>query len=233
MSSRTYLIIPAFNEEKAIANVIHDLPKSLLSEIIVVDNQSTDLTAEKAREAGALVLKEEKKGYGHACLKGIDYLEGLQEPPFCLVFLDGDYSDYPEQLERLLKPIYDDEADLVIGSRALGHRQRASMTPQQIAGNALAALLVRIIYKKKITDLGPFRAIRWDALKQLNMEDKTYGWTVEMQVKAFKKELRYKEVAIDYRPRIGKSKVSGTVKGTILAGYKIILTIFKYAFRSA
>lgn len=223
------VIIPAFNEENGVGEVIREIPRSLVSEIVVVNNASTDNTEKVAREAGATVLREPVPGYGRACLKGIDYLKTLSAPPDIVVFLDADYSDYPEEMEQLIQPIVTGNADLVIGSRALGKKESGSMTPQQIFGNWLATRLLHLIYKVKFTDLGPFRAIRFAQLLDLNMEDKTYGWTVEMQIKAAKKKLKCVEVPVRYRKRIGFSKVSGTVKGTVLAGYKIITTLLKYA----
>ena len=225
-----HVIIPAFNEEKSIAKVIADIPEKLVTEIIVVNNNSTDETALVAQAAGATVLLEPKPGYGNACLKGISY--GMQKPPAerpdIIVFMDGDYSDHPEEITLLLQPILDNQADLVIGSRALGNREKGAMTPQQIFGNWLATTLLRLLYNANFTDLGPFRAIRTSALTQINMQDRTYGWTVEMQLKAAKHKLRSVEVPVTYRKRIGFSKISGTVKGTVLAGYKIIATIFRY-----
>jgi glycosyltransferase involved in cell wall biosynthesis len=198
----------------------------VVSEIIVVDNGSTDTTARVAKEAGATVLSEPTPGYGRACLKGIDYLKQL--PPEIVVFVDGDHSDYPEEIPGLLQPIMDGKADLVIGSRALGKKERGSMTPQQLLGNWLATRLLRLRFGITFTDLGPFRAIRFQRLLELNMQDKTYGWTVEMQLKAAKSGLTCVEVPVRYRRRIGFSKISGTVKGTLMAGYKILHTIFKY-----
>lgn len=225
-----HVIIPAYNEEKSIAHVIKAIPRPLATEIIVVNNNSTDQTAAVARAAGATVLLETKAGYGNACLKGIAYAvsKPATEQPEIIVFLDGDYSDYPEEMPLLLQPLLDHQADLVIGSRARGHRQKGAMLPQQIFGNWLATTLLRLFYGAQFTDLGPFRAIRTAALLQLNMQDRTYGWTVEMQLKAAKYKLRSLEVPVSYRPRIGFSKISGTVKGTVLAGYKIIATIFRY-----
>lgn len=222
------VIIPAFNEENAVGNVVKEIPKNLVKEIIVVNNASTDETEKVALEAGATVLRESKKGYGRACLKGISYLHTLQDTTSIVVFIDADYSDYPEEMYQLTAPIIAGNADLVIGSRALGRKERGSMTPQQIFGNWLATSLLRLFYGVRFTDLGPFRAIRYDQLLALEMEDKTYGWTVEMQLKAAKKKLKCVEVPVNYRKRIGFSKVSGTVKGTVMAGYKIIWTIFKY-----
>ena len=223
------VIIPAFNEENAVGKVIKDLPKDKVDEVVVVNNNSTDKTAETAQEAGATVLLETNMGYGNACLKGIDYLKTQRSKPTdIVVFIDADYSDYPEQLLNLVAPIENGKADLVIGSRALGNREKGSMTFPQIFGNWLATSIMRLFFGAKFTDLGPFRAIRFESLMALDMQDKTYGWTVEMQVKAVKKQLSYCEIPVDYRNRIGFSKISGTVKGTVLAGYKIITTIFKY-----
>lgn len=227
------VVIPAYNEEKAIGNVIREIPMNIVREVVVIDNDSTDNTSKVAKSKGATVLKEKQKGYGYACLKGIHYLNQKQIPPDILVFLDGDYSDYPEQLPEVISPILSQHMDLVIGSRALGNRQKRSMTPQQIFGNWLATKMMRLFFRANFTDLGPFRAIKFDKLLQLNMEDKTYGWTVEMQVKAAKKKYQFTEVPVNYRERIGVSKVSGTVKGTILAGYKIIKTILVYTLKKA
>ncbi|MGK7395565.1 MAG: glycosyltransferase family 2 protein [Candidatus Cyclobacteriaceae bacterium M3_2C_046] len=222
------VIIPAFNEQNAVGNVLDEIPKDLVSEVIVVDNGSTDSTAKVAGEKGATVLKEERKGYGFACLKGIDYLGKNKTTTDIVVFIDADYSDFPDEMRHLIKPVTDQGFDLVIGSRALGKRQKGSMTIPQVFGNWLATHLLKWLYQVKFTDLGPFRAIRFDKLLQINMQDTTYGWTVEMQLKAAKYGLKSTEVPVNYRKRIGHSKVSGTVKGTIMAGYKIIWTILKY-----
>ncbi len=220
------VIIPAFNEAKSIDKVISEIPKDIVGEVVVVNNNSSDETSKVARQAGATVLNEPQQGYGFACLKGIDYAK--KQKPEIVVFLDADYSDYPEEMRALIKPITEDGYDMVIGSRALGERQAGSMTIPQIFGNWLATNLMRLFYGVHYTDLGPFRAIKFESLLALNMQDTTYGWTVEMQLKAAKMKMKTTEMAVNYRRRVGKSKISGTVKGTILAGYKIITTIFKY-----
>lgn len=222
------VIIPAFNEENSIGEVLRDIPSDLVREVVVVNNNSNDATPENARAGGATVLDEPRQGYGFACLKGIAYLEAKDQQPDIVVFLDADYSDYPEEMYDLVKPITDDEHDMVIGSRAIGQREGGSMTPQQVFGNWLATFLIRLFYRVRYTDLGPFRSIRFDRLLEIDMKDQTYGWTVEMQLKAAKLKMKTCEIPVKYRRRIGKSKVSGTIKGTIGAGYKIITTIFKY-----
>ncbi|MFY0672086.1 MAG: glycosyltransferase family 2 protein [Bacteroidia bacterium] len=226
---RVAVIIPAFNEENAIANVVRDIPSEIEATILVCNNGSSDRTAAVAKEAGALVLTENRKGYGYACLKGMNYIENHLPNTDVVVFIDGDYSDYPEEMPKLLNEI---EAgfDIVIGSRALGQSEKGSMTIPQRFGNWLSGILIRLIWGVKVTDLGPFRAMKWKQLQKLNMQDPTYGWTVEMQIKAIKGKMAYKEIAVNYRQRIGTSKVSGTVKGAIFAGTKILYTIFKYAF---
>lgn len=224
------VIIPAYNEEDSIASVIQEIPKTV-TEIIVVSNNSTDNTEANAKVAGATVLQEPQKGYGYACLKGMEYISKQTIKPDILVFLDGDYSDYPEELTKIVAPIIDDNIDFVIGARVKRLRENGSMTPQQVFGNWLATFLMKLFFRAKFTDLGPFRAIKYDKLLQLQMEDKTYGWTVEMQLKALKQKLSYTEVPVKYKKRIGVSKVSGTVKGTIFAGVKILGWIFKYSFK--
>jgi glycosyltransferase involved in cell wall biosynthesis len=222
------VIIPAYNEENSVGKVVKDIPAGLVQEIIVVNNNSNDATDLNARNAGATVLHEDRPGYGYACLKGIEYAKQLNPLPDIVVFIDADYSDHPEEMPLVVKPIIQDGMDMVIGSRALGKKEKGSMTPQQVFGNRLATRLLKMFYKVSYTDLGPFRAIRYNKLLELDMKDRTYGWTVEMQLKAAKLKLKTKEVPVSYRKRIGFSKISGTVKGTILAGYKIITTIFKY-----
>ena len=224
------VIIPAYNEQDSIAHVINDIPKNV-DEVIVISNNSTDNTEKNARNAGATVLKESKKGYGFACLKGMDYISKQEIKPEIIVFLDGDYSDYPEQLTELVAPIINNNIDFVIGSRVKELREDGSMTPQQVFGNWLATFLMKLFFNAKFTDLGPFRAIKYDKLLALKMQDKTYGWTVEMQLKALKQKLTYLEIPMKYRNRIGVSKVSGTLKGTIFAGIKILSWIFKYSFK--
>lgn len=222
------VIIPAYNEENSVGRVIKDIPTNLVREIIVINNNSNDKTAIVAKSAGATVLDELRQGYGFACLKGIDYLKKMERKPDIVVFLDADYSDHPEELPQIVAPILESDVELVIGSRALGDKESGSMTPQQVFGNWLATKLIKWFYGVVYTDLGPFRAIKYDRLIDLNMCDQTYGWTVEMQVKAAKQGLKSTEIPVSYRVRVGKSKISGTIKGTILAGYKIITTIFKY-----
>ena len=216
------VIIPVFNEEDAISLVIGDIPKTLVDEIIVVDNGSTDNTARTAQKAGAQVVREELRGYGAACLRGIASVNN----PDIIVFLDGDYSDYPDEMESLIAPILRGEADLVIGSRIAHPDGSKALLPQAYWGNRVTTWLIKIIYHHRFTDLGPFRAISFSSLKKLGMQDKNYGWTVEMQVKAVKRGLTIVEVPVNYRTRVGKSKVTGTLSGTIKAGAKIIYTVF-------
>jgi len=222
------VIIPAFNEEKAIGHVLDDIPRQLVREVIVCDNNSTDSTSEVARKHGATVVHQPLPGYGNACLKGMEYLAAKPTSPDIVVFLDGDYSDHPEQLADLIGPIMNDGVDLVVGSRVLGRAARGSLTPQQRFGNWLATWLICILYGVRYTDLGPFRAIQYDSLLALRMADRNYGWTVEMQVKAAKMGLTSVEVPVNYRVRIGESKVSGTLKGVIGAGYKILFTVLRH-----
>ena len=222
------VIIPAFNEEDSIAKVIEEIP-DMVSEVVVVSNSSTDNTEKIARSAGATVLTENRKGYGYACLCGMDYIGKQSKLPDIIVFMDGDYSDFPGELPRVVEPILENDCDFVIGARVKELREEGSMTPQQVFGNWLATFLMKIMFGARYTDLGPFRAIKYDKLMLLEMEDKTYGWTVEMQLKALKKKLKYTEVPVPYKARIGVSKVSGTVKGSIFAGIKILGWIFKHS----
>ena len=224
------VIIPAYNEAESITHVIKDIP-STVDEVIVVSNNSADDTEANAKKAGATVLNETNKGYGYACLKGMQYIAHQNEKPDIIVFLDGDYSDYPEDLTKIVAPIINDNIDFVIGARVKQLREKGSMTVPQIFGNWLATSLMAMFFGAKFTDLGPFRAIKYQKLLALNMEDKTYGWTVEMQLKALKQKLTYTEIPVNYRNRIGVSKVSGTLKGAIFAGIKILGCIFKYSFK--
>ena len=223
------VIIPAYNEEASIGLVLDEIPKSIIRHILVCNNASTDRTAEVAKAAGATVVDQPKKGYGNACLAGLAFREALPntEHPDIVVFIYGDYSDHPEELPLLIEPILEQGKDLVIGSRATGTRQKGAMTPQQVFGNWLATTLIKLLYGVTFTDLGPFRAIRWSALQSLKMADTDFGWTVEMQVKAAKNKLNCTEIPVTYRRRVGVSKISGTIRGTIMAGYKILWTIFR------
>ncbi len=221
------VIIPAYNEEKSIPKVIAEIP-AWVRHIVVANNNSSDRTAKVAEAAGARVVFEPQKGYGKACLTAMDWIKKREIQPDVVVFLDGDYSDFPEEMTLLVAPIQEGNAEMVIGSRALGERESGSMTFPQVFGNWLATTMMKYMQGAKFTDLGPFRAIVWKDLLALNMVDQNYGWTIEMQIKAHKAGLRYMEVPVNYRKRIGVSKVSGTVKGVFGAGYKIILTIFKY-----
>jgi len=225
------VLIPAWNEEDALPLVLAGLPKNWVRNVIVCDNGSTDRTAAVARANGGIVISQPLRGYGNACLAGMRYLKTLppSEQPQIVVFLDGDYSDYPDELPNVVAPILNEGKDMVIGSRRLGGMEPGAMTFPQRFGNWLAPLLIRWFYGYRLSDLGPFRAIRWDKLQLLEMEDKNFGWTVEMQVKAAKHKLVCAEVPVRYRKRAGgKSKVSGTIRGAFLAGTKIIATIFKY-----
>lgn len=223
------VIIPAYNEEGSIGFVVKELPREMVRDIIVCNNNSRDNTASVAAAAGAVVVEEKRPGYGSACLRGMAHIAARprEEWPEVVVFIDGDHSDYPEQLPELVAPIISQGQDLVIGSRALGDLEPGSMQPQQIFGNWLATTLIKLIYGNQFTDLGPFRAIKYSSLLELKMEDPDFGWTVEMQVKAAKADMACTEVPVRYRKRIGTSKISGTLKGTLLAGHKILWTIFK------
>lgn len=225
--SKISVVIPALNEEESIDLVIRDIPKDLVSEIVVVDNGSHDKTAQVAANRGAKVVVEPIRGYGSACLRGVSALDHNTE---IVVFIDADYSDYPQDIHILINPLLIGKADLVIGSRLLGRREKGALLPQAIMGNKLAVFLIRLFYGFQYTDLGPFRAIRYDALMGLGMSDRDFGWTVEMQIRAIKRGLRVTEVSVRYRKRIGRSKITGTVSGTIKAGVKIMFTIMKYSF---
>ena len=225
--ARVFVIIPAFNEARAIGNVIGDIPRDLVEEVIVVNNASTDETAKNARRAGATVLREERKGYGWACLKGMAYASAKN--PDVIVFLDGDYSDHPEEMPLLVAPILAGEADFVLGSRIRGRHESGAMLPQALIGNRLACFLMRAFWDARYTDLGPFRAVRYEALEEMEMQDKTFGWTIEMQIKAVRSGIRYAEVPVSYRRRVGVSKVTGTLSGTVKASAKILWTIARFA----
>ena len=227
-NKKVVVIIPAFNEEESIPKVIKDIP-SFIDEIIVANNGSTDNTAGVAAKLGATVVTENERGYGAACLKAIDFIKNKYYD--IVVFLDGDYSDYPEEMNRVVKPIIKDDYDLVIGSRMIGKREKGAMLPQAVFGNWLAAFLVKLFWNYKFTDLGPFRAIKYSSLLQLNMQDRNFGWTVEMQIKAAKQKMKCIEVPVRYRKRIGESKVTGTIKGTVKASVKILYLIFASLFR--
>lgn len=221
------VVIPAFNEENSIGKVLQDIPKDLVREVVVVNNNSTDGTRVTSELHGATVVDQPIQGYGNACLMGMEHIANRQQQPDVIVFLDADYSDHPEELGSLLDPIRNGY-DMVIGSRALGSSEAGAMMPQQVFGNWLATRMMRFFYGVKHTDLGPFRAIRYDRLIELEMTDPTYGWTIEMQLKAANRGFRTCEVPVSYRKRIGFSKITGTVKGTVGAGYKIMGSIFRY-----
>ena len=223
------LIIPALNEELSIGTVINTLPKDRFSQIIVVDNGSEDDTARIAKENGAKVVSEPRQGYGQACLRGMEELKDED----IVLFMDADASDNPDEIPDLLAPIESGQSDFVIGSRSLGKIESGAMTPPQRFGNWLATFLIRVLWGYRYSDLGPFRAIRQDSLRALDMRDTNYGWTVEMQIKAIQKQLSIKEIPVSYRKRIGVSKISGTVKGVIGAGSKIIGTILFYRLNLA
>lgn len=230
MPSLIKVIIPAHNEADSIGHVVREIPR-FVDEVIVVSNNSTDATEKNAKQAGATVLTENRKGYGYACLKGMHYISEQYPKPDIIVFLDGDYSDYPAEMDKVLQPIIEENKDFVVGARVKRWREKGSMTFPQIFGNWLATTLMKLMFNSRFTDLGPFRAIKYEKLLQLEMQDKTYGWTVEMQLKALRQNLSYAEVPVHYKNRIGTSKVSGTVKGAIFAGIKILGWIFKYSFK--
>lgn len=222
-------VSPVYNEADSLPRVLADIPRPPVRRMVVADNNSTDGSAEVAREHGAVVVPAPVQGYGSACLAGLDHLR-QNDPPEIVVFLDADYSDHPEELPRVVEPILAGEADLVIGSRILGEREPGALLPQARAGNLVACTLIRLLYGHRYTDLGPFRAITWDALERLEMNDPNFGWTAEMQVKALRRGLRVVEVPVSYRKRVGVSKITGTVQGTVRAGYKILWTVLRYSF---
>jgi glycosyltransferase involved in cell wall biosynthesis len=233
--SRVDVIIPALNEEQSIGLVAKDLQATAIAagvdlKIIVGDNGSTDKTAAVAMANACIVVSEAERGYGAACLRALTQIDPKVE---CILFIDADHSDLAEEFPGLVEPILRGEADIVIGSRTLCGkiRERGSLTPQQKFGNWLATSLIQLFFGHRYTDLGPFRAISPEALQRLHMADRNFGWTVEMQIRAIKKQLRIREIPVSYRRRIGQSKVSGTIKGSILAGYIIIRTIFRELIR--
>ncbi|HEX5717262.1 MAG TPA: glycosyltransferase family 2 protein [Thermoanaerobaculia bacterium] len=228
MSKTIDVVIPALNEERSLPSVLADIPRPPVRRIVVADNGSTDGTARVAREGGAEIVPAPRRGYGSACLAGLDHLRRTG-PPDIVVFVDADWSDHPEELPGLIAPILAGEADLVIGSRILGRREPGALLPQARAGNLVACAMIRLLYGHRFTDLGPFRAIRWEALERLKMSDPNFGWTAEMQVKALRHGLRCAEVPVSYRRRVGVSKITGTVSGTIRAGYKILWTVLRYS----
>lgn len=237
-SPRVGMVIPAFNEEEALPFVLAELPAGRLDRLVVVDNASTDGTGRVAREGGAEVVREDRPGYGQACLTGIAALAvpGPDGSPALgdddlVVFLDGDHSDYPEDLEQVLEPLLADRADFVVGSRVLGGATMEALLPQAWLGNRLACFLLFVLFGARHTDLGPFRALRFRALRHLEMRDRDFGWTIEMQLKARTARLRVVEVPVRYRPRIGQSKITGTLRGTVLASWKILSWIFSWRVR--
>jgi len=225
---RVDVVIPAFDEERVVGDVVASVPRPPVDRVVVADNNSRDRTALVAVEAGAIVVPAPRQGYGSACLAGLAWLRA-HEPPDVVAFLDADGSDFAEELPLLLAPIAAGDADLVIGSRVLGRREPGALLPQARAGNLVACLLIRLLYRHRYTDLGPFRALRWEALERLGMRDPDFGWTAEMQVKALRRGLRVTEVPVSYRRRIGASKITGTLWGTLRAGHKILWTVLRYA----
>ncbi len=225
------VVIPAFNEEASLPLVLAAIPRPPVRRVVVTDNNSTDGTAREAAAGGAVVVSEPRPGYGSACLRALAWLRE-NDPPEVVVFLDADFSDHPEELPAVAAPVVAGEADLAIGSRVLGRRERGALLPQARAGNLVACLLIRLLYGHRYTDLGPFRAVRWEALERLRMRDRDFGWTAEMQVKALRAGLTVTEVPVSYRRRVGVSKITGTLRGTVLAGYKILATVLRYSWRS-
>lgn len=226
---RFVVIIPALNESQSIAKVIADIPIQFTENIVVVDNCSTDNTALIAEQSGAKVVRARKKGYGYACLEGIKFARKMK--PDVFIFLDGDYSDFPADMTAIVDHLAVNNLDMVLGSRTSGLADHGSLLPQARIGNWVATNILSIFYDHSFTDLGPFRAIRASALEKLNMQDENFGWTMEMQIKALNCQLKIGEVPVRYRKRTGKSKISGTLKGSVLAGFKILSTIIRYAQR--
>ncbi|TXD37794.1 glycosyltransferase family 2 protein [Lujinxingia vulgaris] len=218
------VVIPVLNEEESLPLVLDAIPGAWVRRVVVVDNGSNDRSAERARERGAEVVEEPQRGYGAACLRGLRYM--AEDPPEIVVFLDGDFSDFPAELPRVVEPILTGEAELVIGSRTLGAQEQGALLVQAVVGNKLACVLMELMYGYRFSDLGPFRAITWEALQALRMRDEDFGWTVEMQIKAARQGIGAVEVPVSYRKRIGVSKVTGTLKGSVLASYKILYTLF-------
>jgi glycosyltransferase involved in cell wall biosynthesis len=226
---RVSVVIPTYNEAQAIGLVLRDIPTELVEQVIVVDSNSTDGTAEIARKMGAEVLQEPRRGYGRACLTGLAAVNA----PDVVLFLDGDYSDRPAEISRLLQPLRDGSADMVIGSRLAGERMAGAMPWHAVIGNRLAARLIAFLSGVRLTDLGPFRAARYQALIALELREHTYGWPVEMIVKGARRGLKIVEVPVSYHPRIGSSKISGTLRGSIGAAWGIFSAILKYKFFDA
>jgi glycosyltransferase involved in cell wall biosynthesis len=226
---RVAVLIPALNEEKTLPLVLGDIPRGIASEVVVIDNGSSDRTPAIAEERGATVLYEQKKGYGHPCLKGIEYLKA--SPPHVVVFLDGNYSDHPDEMAGIIEPILKDDYDMVLGSRVMGCAEKGALRFPVRFGNLLATTLIRILYGFRYTDLGPFRAIKFNKLLQLDMQD-NLGWTVEMQVKAVKCGFRIKAVTVSYRAGKGRSKFPGNITGIIRIGYRVLKAVFSNIFFS-
>lgn len=231
-----FVIIPAINEEQSIGKVIDDIPRENVREIMVVDNGSSDNTITAAENAGATVLIENNRGYGNACLKGMEHVyKSNPSDDDIIVFLDGDYSDFPGEMTKITEPIFIEDYDMVLGSRILGMKEglteEGALLPQALFGNWLSTRLIKLIWNYSFTDLGPFRAVKISSLKKMKMADRNYGWTVEMQIKAAKLKMKCREVPVSYRKRIGESKVTGTVSGSVKAGVKILWVIFRSAFK--
>ena len=231
LTDQVDVVIPAFNEEASLPLVLAAIPSPPVGRVVVADNASKDATAVVAEAGGAVVVHEPRPGYGSACLRALSYIR-RHDPAEVVVFLDADFSDHPEELPSLVAPILEGRADLVIGSRVLGTREPGALLPQARFGNFVACTLIRLLYGHGYSDLGPFRAARWEALERLEMSDPDFGWTAEMQVKALRYGLRVIEIPVSYRKRVGVSKITGTVKGTILAGYKILYTVLRYSLKS-